>query len=474
VNGQARAAASALIPVFLAVLSSAPPVPAVQNIPYADARPVLDSLRADLLPAELSSKSPHEREAAWRGWVSGHDRAIRARVQQGDRDSIVNLLLFGTSFTRRPRASGADLAALSERGRDALPLFAGRLDDLAAGIASPGSNERLQFARRFVERLGIAPASGSGRTRLREYLADGLLTAPAELNEPARQAKDAATHGRAAPDVLQSTLFRHRGLSTDTSLLADFALDQAIGALKATARLTNARGIRRVGIVGPGLDFTDKHDGHDFYPEQTIQPFAVVESLVRRKLASVASLRLTTFDLSPRVIEHLGAAGERSGRGEAYGLALPRNMDLPWSPLLIAYWERFGDSIGAAGARIAVPPTAGDVEVRSIRIDAAVVRSIVPRDVNIVLQRLDPLPDEERFDLIVATDVLVYYDVFEQSLALANIAHMLRTGGILLSNTRLFELPALPLAGIGSTDVLHMTLPILGDVRDRIFWYQRQ
>ena len=38
---------------------------------------------------------------------------------------------------------------------------------------------------------------------------------------------------------------------------------------------------------------------------------------------------------------------------------------------------------------------------------------------------LDP---RERFDLIIATNVLVYYDVFEQSLALANLATMMRRG----------------------------------------------
>jgi len=42
---------------------------------------------------------------------------------------------------------------------------------------------------------------------------------------------------------------------------------------------------------------------------------------------------------------------------------------------------------------------------------AAVVSSIVPRDLNIVVDRL-PLASDERFDLVVATNVLFYYDVF--------------------------------------------------------------
>ena len=39
-----------------------------------------------------------------------------------------------------------------------------------------------------------------------------------------------------------------------------------------------------------------------------------------------------------------------------------------------------------------------------------------------------------RFDLIVATNILVYYDAFDQALALANIAKMLAPGGFFITN----------------------------------------
>ena len=51
------------------------------------------------------------------------------------------------------------------------------------------------------------------------------------------------------------------------------------------------------------------------------------------------------------------------------------------------------------------------------------------------------MPDADRFDLIVATNVLVYYDAFEQALALANISAMLAPGGILLTNYALAPRP---------------------------------
>jgi SAM-dependent methyltransferase len=229
-----------------------------------------------------------------------------------------------------------------------------------------------------------------------------------------------------------------------------------------------------VAIVGPGLDFTDKHDGYDFYPQQTVQPFATIDSLIRLGLAKADRLSLTTLDLSPRINRHLETARQRARLGTAYSLALSRNMDLPWIPSLVTYWERFGATIGEVAKNVAVPPNAGNVRVRAMRVRPSVVMSIVPRDLNIVLQRLEPLPVDDRFDLIIATDVLVYYDIFEQSLALTNVANMLRPGGLFLSNDAVFALPATPMQTVGDTDVIHMTVPGVGELRDRLFWYQRQ
>jgi hypothetical protein len=98
-----------------------------------------------------------------------------------------------------------------------------------------------------------------------------------------------------------------------------------------------------------------------------------------------------------------------------------------------------------------------------------VVLSVTPVDLNIVTERLD-----RQFDLVIATNILLYYDVFEQSLAAANIARMLRPGGFLLTNNRIFELPNSPLAGVDFTDVTYMSLPGIGDAGDRVIWYQRQ
>ena len=97
---------------------------------------------------------------------------------------------------------------------------------------------------------------------------------------------------------------------------------------------------------------------------------------------------------------------------------------------------------------------------------------MTPVDLNVVTERLD-LADGDRFDLIIATNVLLYYDVFEQMMASANIARMLRPGGFLLTNNRVFELPGSPLSGAGFADVTYMSLPGIGETGDRVIWYAK-
>src|ERR1700731_3145227 len=79
------------------------------NVPYADAKPILETLREDLVPDELREKTPAVRQSLWRSWVARRDVEIRARLERGDEDSIVNFLLFGVTFTKHPRSKLADL-----------------------------------------------------------------------------------------------------------------------------------------------------------------------------------------------------------------------------------------------------------------------------------------------------------------------------------------------------------------------------
>ena len=67
------------------------------------------------------------------------------------------------------------------------------------------------------------------------------------------------------------------------------------------------------------------------------------------------------------------------------------------------------------------------------------------------------------FDLAVATNVLVYYSVLDQSLALANLQTMLRPGGLFLCNNSLLELPVLQMRSARVTAVEYSTRADDGD-----------
>ena len=450
--------------LVLALLAAAATLAAAAeraNIPYTDARPILEGLKPELLPAELRARPAAEQERIWPEWVTRRDAEIRARVERGDEDSIATFLLFGVTFTKQPRYSFVPWAAGAARdadveqvvGRD--PVVRARIADMVGAIATPGSNERLQFARRVIERQGIDPGNDAGRRETAAFLGEIVLRMVREYDEYFRD------------PAVGATLFRNRGLSSDTSIYAAFAIDRTLADLKLQG-LVATGAVRRVAIVGPGLDFADKQEGVDFYPVQTIQPFAVIDSLHRYDLAADAGLTVTTYDLSPRVNDHLATALRSAAGGRAYTLQLPRDTGQPWEADLVAYWQGAGNWIGTTATPIAPPAGLANVRMRAVAVRPDVVRTIVPEDANIVLQRPDPLPDDRRFDLVIATNILIYYDVFEQSLALANISRMLAPGGLLLTNNPLFELPGIPMHAIGGTKVTYMN-----GAGDGVVWYQR-
>ena len=127
------------------------------------------------------------------------------------------------------------------------------------------------------------PATAQGKLRVRKYLEDRAAVVGSAVHASTLLDPN-------APLVDQVTIFRDRGLSSDTSILIDFGIEQALDDLKSNG-LLKPGGVRRVAIVGPGLDFTDKQEGHDFYPQQTIQPFA------RDRLADAARARARPADV---------------------------------------------------------------------------------------------------------------------------------------------------------------------------------
>jgi len=430
--------------------------------PFAIAQAILQ--RADRAPAELR----HADQARWLAWAREHDKAIRARLEQGDLDSMVNLLLLGTSFTRQPRIRMENLAQASKTG-----ILHARVDDLVAGLRNPGRNERLAFLRQVLKNRGL-DASADPRAA-GKFVLDQLLRVMQERKTLAQRAGEATQAARGDdPGALldRSSFFDDRGLSLDTGIIPDFTIEQTLRDLKQRGVLREGAAARAA-VIGPGLDFIDKNEdsAYDYYPEQTIQPFALSDSLLRLKLAKPSQLSVSILDISARVLDHVRRARERARRRTGYDLQLPRDTARPWPPDLIAYWRSFGDQVGDSIPPIPPPAFFHGLETRAVRIRPDVVLALEPVDLNIVLERLD-LPPEDRFDLIVATNIFVYYDPFEQALALENAAAMLKPGGLLLTNDRLPETPG------GSAHLAGVTLVPLpvpgGGAGQPMGWYRRR
>lgn len=466
----ARALLGSLL-VAGAPLAQAPRARRAAYVPAREALPVVEAL-AEILPPELKGRAAGEVTALWPGWVARRDASVRARLEQGDEDTLVNFLLFGTSFTKHPRVTSGQLSRLRADGAvDAGrldSLLAPRLEDFARALSAPGRNERLLFARSvFAGRKRLDPRTRLGREQIKSALAAAARRVLGELEGYAKAVEAARQIGNPSAEFAErSTLYRTRGLSLDTSVLTNFAVEEALREVKSRGLLGEG-GVRRVAIVGPGLDFTDKQEGYDFYPQQTLQPFAVIDTLLRLGLArSVSSLEVTTLDISPRVNDHIARAGARARAGRAYVVNLTRDPGARWEPGAVRYWERFGDRVGGP---VAPPPPPPGLQVRTAGVRPEVVSRVTPVDVNVVLQRLE-LPEAERFDLIVATNIFVYYDVFEQSLAMLNVQRMLRPGGLLLSNNALLELPFIRVRSAGYSTVVYSDRP---DDGDHVVWYRR-
>lgn len=423
------------------------------------ARPILDAYSGSLPEALGDGRSIDA--ARWSHWIQAEDRAIRRRLEQGEEDTLSNLLRFGVTYTKEYRITDE---YLPKYGQSTLVnAFAeNRADDLIRALASPASGEGFQQMRAFVERRGQSLATAAGRARLKKYLLANL----ARLRDDFLKAHTEESRRN------RPTEFSQRGISLDTNLWPDYDLQVQLRKMMAAGLLAPGS-VRRVAIVGPGLDFVNKQDGLDFYPVQTIQPFAVMDSLIRLGLSDPRTVELATLDISGNVNAHLDRARTRARAGQPYMLQLPWFAGGRWTDEFrrnfVEYWRKMGDQVGEPATAIPVPASAEGVETRAVRVRPAIVSRITPLDLNIVFQRLTLAPDQA-FDVVVATNVFVYYGEFEQSLARANVAALLKPGGALFTNDKLADKVPAGLELALTTRIPMTTEPVIADL---IFTYRR-
>src|SRR5258706_1309786 len=156
----------------------------------------------------------------------------------------------------------------------------------------------------------------------------------------------------------------------------------------------------RVLIVGRGLDIAPRTDLVDRYPPQSYQPYATSQSILDLGLAEMP--RIECVDINERVIRFIRDFPHRSELKLAF--RMPRG-----DPDFEAWTTWMATKLAS------VPLEMG--------------RAVTAQKLNIITQRL-----ESTYDLVVATNILVYLNDTESLLAIANIESMLGPGGYFIHN----------------------------------------
>jgi hypothetical protein len=401
----ARLLASACV-VLLCAAAFAP----AGDVPGAGAGEVRRIRLADL-PSTARAMLPvaAQTDAGFHAYVAAIERETAARERNGEYDHLVFYLLQSRRFTAEPPIEPALSALELARGRDGeVPASVlRRVADFERALAgTPGESRLVHFKRLLA---GSRPPAVPQREHLRREYARAMRFL-VEKEFPATDVRDSR-----AREAYLARLYQERGHSTDTQVEAGFGVHTGLAVVRASGE---PRALHRVLIVGPGLDFAPRTDLRDDFEPQSYQPFAVADALLSLGLSTPERLRVHCIDINPRVIAYLSAL--RSDRPSELRLfsGIPERAGRPLTTDYRAYFERLGTSVGERRSGI-------------LRVRPEVARRITADRLNVLTERYEPAP---AYDLVVATNVLSYFDPAEQAMALANIASMLRAGGYLIHN----------------------------------------
>ena len=449
---------STVLCLFLYLISSGRAIAQTpQFVSLSAAQPVLSAM-PDALPPALKASGPIT-AAKWDHWVQGQDHEIRVRIEEGEENTLTNLLRLGITYTKQPRIDYGDL---DRYGHSTLidSIADKRADDLIRALAAPHPSQGMLEMRQFLEKKGFNLRTPEGQQKVKAYLLANLA-----------RLRDDVIRGRQEAQSNRFQAFKDRGISTDSNIYPDYTIDLHLRNMMAKG-LLQPGSVHRVAIIGPGLDFVNKKSGTDFYPPQTTQPFAVMDSLIRLGLASPSSLEVYTFDVSPRVNKHLEQIRRSAAAGKPYTIQLLSTPSDEWDggyhSGFLEFWQKLGSQIGKPTTAIPVPEGATGIWNRAVSVRPDIVEKVTPVSMNVVFQTLN-LPPDKQFDLVIATNIFVYYGSLEQSLARSNIASMIRPGGFLLTNEALPGRAPSKLA-----DSLKTTVPITSEATDYMFSYARQ
>jgi hypothetical protein len=416
-----RGLLTAAIVAASAMLSGAITEPmTTRQITWAD----VDAVRSRLTAAGLTA-------ASFRTSVDRIHQDDLRRMREGDLDHLVFYALQSTRFTTLPPiepalSARALVESLVPARRDrflrdaAAPppeipaAVRGRIGALVRALESSTQDPRLIYFQHLANTAFPDPGQREA-SLLREY-----VRAMRFLYQKEFVAQPSGTNAVAV-------LYRARGLSTDTAIEAGYVVYNGLGIVRS---LAPDRQIRRVLIVGPGLDLAPRTGLLEAGPPESYQPWAVIDALLSLGLSRADDLQIVAADINPRVVEHIQRSHIRppvltlvSGIREGNGVTLSSDYR--------EYFALLGHAIGTVTTSDEHSPvrSAGHL-LKTVQVGDKAARALSAVLLDIVAERLDA----PGFDLIVATNILPYFDDVELTLAMSNVTSMLAPGGVFLHN----------------------------------------
>jgi hypothetical protein len=354
------------------------------------------------------------------------------RVREGDLDHLIFYLLQSTRFTELPAIDPALSAKAFADGLTASEREAFlRNPETAASRVPRSVRLRIAALLRAVDRSARDARLAYFRALVNTSFPDRRRRDAALVSEYLRVMKFvyekefvAQRSARGVDAVVE--LYRSRGLSTDTAVEAGFMVYQALGVV---GSLEPGRHIRRVLIVGPGLDLAPRMALRESGPPESYQPWAIIDALLSLGLSRAPDLEVVAADINPRVVAHLTRARDRPPTLTLVS-EIQESDTVTLSEEYRDYFARLGRAIGAVDTGTSSNATKAGPLHRSVRVRPEIARMLRAERLDIVTERLSA----PSFDLIIATNILPYFDDAQLMLAMCNIANMLGPEGIFLHN----------------------------------------
>jgi len=309
------------------------------------------------------------------------------RLLRGEQEHLAYYILQARAFTKRPPISpGAAAKDFHDHDSVASPAVRDRMRDFLKELPKKSQDPRLLLWQKSL----------AAEQRTLPYL---------------DQCHAEAMRFVYAREVTRERgLYRRRGFSLDSVMEAGYI---AWTGLAVVRDLRKTEQFARALVVGPGLEFSSRVGFREDLPVQSVQPYLVLDAMLSLGLAVPAAARVDCVDLNQRVVSVINDFSRRAPARLVLRETVGDEESRRW-------WESAGRKLG---------PSIRGTRAKSIEVKPEWLERVRAARMDLLTERVGG-----QYDVIVVTNLLLYFDNRQLGLALANLASMLRPGGVLIHN----------------------------------------